>query len=98
MFWNKCYDFIISVSDASNKILSRGSFNIVDVVVWPKFDNTSTSMREVIITSTLWGFNQKKHFFCGMVLVQVRVGTGATYGLAILHENGKRIKTKFCRS
>ena len=50
VFWNKCYDVLISVYDASNKILSRDYNYIIDVVMWPKFGNSSISMREVIIT------------------------------------------------
>ena len=52
-FWNKGYDAIVSVHDVTNKILSRESNYIVGVVMWPKFDNGSISMREVIVTSTL---------------------------------------------
>ena len=51
VFWNKVYDVIISVDDVTNKILSRDSNYIVDVFMWPKFDNCSISMREVITTS-----------------------------------------------
>ena len=51
VFWNNSYDVIISVHDVTNKILSRDSNYIVDVVMWPKFG--SISMREVIITSIL---------------------------------------------
>ena len=53
VFWNKGYDVIISVHDVTNKILSRDSNYIVDVIMWPKFGNSSISMREVIITSIL---------------------------------------------
>ena len=53
VFWNKGYDVIIPVDDVTNKILSRDSNYIVDVVMWPKFGNSSISMREVIITSIL---------------------------------------------
>ena len=53
VFWNKGYDDIISVYDVTNEILSRDSNYIVEVVMWPKFDNTSISMREVIITLIL---------------------------------------------
>ena len=53
VFWNKGYDVIISVHDVTNKILSRDSNYIVDVVMWPKFGNSSISIREVIITSIL---------------------------------------------
>ena len=37
--WNKGYDVIFFVHDVTNKILSRYSKNIVDVVIWPKFGN-----------------------------------------------------------
>ena len=53
VFWNKGYDVIIPVHDVSNKILSRDSNYIVDVVIWPKFGSSSISMREVTITSIL---------------------------------------------
>ena len=53
IFWNKVYDVITSVYDVTNKILSRNSNYIVDVVMWPKFGNSSISMTEVIITSIL---------------------------------------------
>ena len=52
-FWNKGYGFIISVNDINNKILSRKSNYTADVVMWPKFGNSSISMREVIITPIL---------------------------------------------
>ena len=53
VFWNKGYDVIISFDDVTNKILSRNSNYIVDVLMWPKFDNSSISMREVMTTSIL---------------------------------------------
>ena len=53
VFWNKGYDVIISVDDVTNKILSRDSNYIVDVSMWPKFGNSSISLREVITTSIL---------------------------------------------
>ena len=52
-FWNKGYDVIIYVHDVTNKILSRDSNYIIDVVMWPKFGNSSICIREVIITSIL---------------------------------------------
>ena len=51
VFWNKGYDVIISVHDVINKILSCNSNYIVDVVMWPKFGNSSIFKREGIITS-----------------------------------------------
>ena len=46
----------------TNKILSRDSNYVVDVVMRPKFGNSSISMREVIITSILQRFVQKNLF------------------------------------
>ena len=36
---------------------------IPDIVMSPKFGNSSISMREVIITTILLGFDQKKKLF-----------------------------------
>ena len=52
-FWNNGYGVVIPVDDVTNKILSRDSSYIVDVFMWPKFGNSSISMREVIATSIL---------------------------------------------
>ena len=53
VFCNKGYDVIIFAHDVNNKILSRESYYIVDVVIWPKFGNCSTSIRKVTTTSIL---------------------------------------------
>ena len=53
IFWNKGHDAIIYVYDVTNQILSIDSNYIVDVVMWPKFGNSSSSMTEVIIISIL---------------------------------------------
>ena len=50
IFWNKGYDVIISVHDITNKILSRDSNSIINLV---KFGNSSISLREVIMISIL---------------------------------------------
>ena len=49
IFWNKGYDVIIYVCNVIIKNLSYDSKYILDVVMWSKFGNSSTSMREVII-------------------------------------------------
>ena len=49
VFENKDYDIIVSTHDVINNILSRSSDYIVDVVMWPKFGNSTISMGEVII-------------------------------------------------
>ena len=48
VFWKKGYDITIFVNDVTNKTLSRGSNYIAHVVMWPKFGNSSISMREFI--------------------------------------------------
>ena len=53
VFWNIGYDVITSVYDVINRNLSRDSNYVIDVIMWPKFRNSSTSMMEVIITSFL---------------------------------------------
>ena len=53
LFWNNGYDVIIPVHDVIDKILSRDSNYIVDVVMRPKFCNSSISMRDFVITSIL---------------------------------------------
>ena len=46
IFWNKGYDVIVSAHDVMEKNLSRDSNYVADVVMWPKFGNSSTFMRE----------------------------------------------------
>ena len=53
VFWNKGYYVIYSVYDVTKKILSHGSNYIEDVVMWPKFGNSSICITEVIITSII---------------------------------------------
>ena len=53
VFWSKDSDVISSVHDVINKMLSSDSNYIVNAVIRPKFGNSSNSMREVIINSTL---------------------------------------------
>ena len=43
VFWNKDYDIITTAHDFTNKILWRDSNYIVDVLIWPKFGNSSDS-------------------------------------------------------
>ena len=53
VFWKEGYDVIIFVNDVTIKMLPRDWNYIADVVTWPKFGNSSVSMREAIITSGL---------------------------------------------
>ena len=53
LFRNKSYDVIIPDYDVTNKILSRESNYIVNVIMSTKFGNSSIYMREVIIKQIL---------------------------------------------
>ena len=53
VFWNEGYDIKTSAHDITNEILSHHLNYIVFVVLWLKFDNSSISVKEVIITSIL---------------------------------------------
>ena len=53
VLWNKGYDVITSVYGVTKQILPVESNYIVNVVMWRKIGNSSTSMREVIFTSIL---------------------------------------------
>ena len=53
VFWNKIYDAMISVHEVTNKFLLGDTNCIIDVVMWPKFGNSSISMRKVLINSFL---------------------------------------------
>ena len=57
VFWNKDYDVITGCSchvhDVPNKILSRNSDYTVDVVMWPKFGNSSIYIKVIIKRSGL---------------------------------------------
>ena len=53
IFQKIAYGIIISAHDITSTILSCDSNYIVNVIMWPKFGNSSISVREVIITSIL---------------------------------------------
>ena len=53
VLWNKGDDVITSVYGVTKQILPVESNYIVNVVMWRKIGNSSTSMREVIFTSIL---------------------------------------------
>ena len=72
IFWNKGHYVIIPIDDVTTKILSHDSNYILDVFMWPKFGNSSISMKEVITTSIFQGFDQKNRTFWGVILVQVQ--------------------------
>ena len=53
VFWKKGCDVIISVLDVINNILTHDLYLFVDIVLWPKFDNSRIYIREIIIVSVL---------------------------------------------
>ena len=53
VFWKKDYDAIIFDHNVTNKTLSRDSNYNINVVMWPKFGNSSIFVGEVIINSLL---------------------------------------------
>ena len=63
LFWNKGHDVITPVDDVIRNKLSRDSIYTVDEFMWPKFGNSSISVKEVITTSILSGFDQKNRIF-----------------------------------
>ena len=64
-FWKKAYDIIVFVNGITNKILSRDSNYVVDVVTWSKFANSSIYMREVIKPQVYKDLTRKTAFFEG---------------------------------
>ena len=72
IFWKEGYDVTISAHDVTSPILSCYSNYNVNVVMWPEFGNSNISIREVIITSIVQGFDQFYCFFWGVVLVQAQ--------------------------
>ena len=62
LFWNKDYEVMIFVFDITNKILSRNSNSIVDLVMLPKFANSSISMRKVTLMRLKWIWPEKTNF------------------------------------
>ena len=62
LFWNKDYEVMIFVFDITNKILSRNSNSIVDLVMLPKFGNSSISMRKVTLMRLKWIWPEKTIF------------------------------------
>ena len=52
-FYDESCDVIISVSNPTKRILSRDSNYFLNVDIWPKFRNSSITVREVILTLIL---------------------------------------------
>ena len=57
-FWNEGFGVITFAHDLNNKILWCDSNYTVDVVLWPKFGNSSVEPREVVKTTLTrkWNF------------------------------------------
>ena len=100
---------IISVHDVTKKVLSHDSNYVVDVVMRPKLCNSRISMKDVITTSILQGFDKKNHFFegrswfkfnnLGLALVMVlKLYTSVAKGLKLKVRNVLGTNPHVCRS
>ena len=81
----------MSLYDITNKILSRNSDYIIEVVMWPNFGNSSISMREVIETSIYKDLTRKTNFLRGAF------GWSSIMALKFYTSVEKRLKLKFKR-
>ena len=70
VFWYQDHGVIISVHDLTKKILSHDTSYIADVIMWPKFGNSSIFIIEVIIL--LQGSDQNIGSLWGLDLVEVQ--------------------------
>ena len=97
---DKVHAVIISVHDFPKKVLSGETNDFVDAIMWPKFGNSSNSMREVIITSILQGFDQKKQFFEWWSLFKfsdLRLVLGINLKFYVSVAKGSKLKVKNLR-
>ena len=63
--------------------------------MWPKFGNCSISMREVITTSMLYGFDKKNRFFKGWFWFKFNnLGLALGTSLKFYTSVAKRLKLK----
>ena len=96
VFWKKGYNGIIFIHDVNNKILSRESNYIVDVVIWPKFGNYRNSMREKLPQQQFYKDLTRKYNFMEQCVRfkfnDLRLTLGIT--LNFFHQYKKMLKTK----
>ena len=85
VFWNKVDDVIIPVDDVTNNILLRDSNYIVDLLIWPKFGNSSISLREVIRKTAFFeGWTWFKFNNLGLTLgTNLKFSTSVAKGLQL---------------
>ena len=76
------------------------SNNIADVAMWPKFDYSNISIREVIIATMVWGFDMKKPFFLeGCACLKFNnLGLALGMTLKLYTSVAKRLKVKVRKS
>ena len=68
--------------------------------MWPKFGNTSISMRKVIITSVLWGFDKKGWTFEGWPWfkfnnLRLALGMGLKFYASVAKESKLKVRKFF---
>ena len=90
----KVFWVIIYVHDVTNKNLSCDSNYNVDAIMWTKLGNSSTSIREVIITSIIKGFNQMNQIFERWSWFKLVIWTKHSVWSWNFHQCVKRVRTK----
>ena len=94
VFPSKDCDIIVFVHDVINRILSRDSDYVADVVIWPNFGYYHFNERSChnLNFMRIW---PKISLFWGVALFEGQLcGTGIRYSLKSLRQFGKRVKTK----
>ena len=78
VFWKKVYEVIVFIHDVTKKFLSCASSYMVHEDMWPKFGNSSISMREVIYPQFYKDLIRK-------TLFNLRDGLGASWVICDWH-------------
>ena len=94
VFPSKDCDIIVFVDDVINRILSRDSDYVVDVVIWPNFGYYHFNERSChnLNFMRIW---PKISLFWGVALFERQLcGTGIRYSLKSLRQFRKRVKLK----
>ena len=92
LFWIKGFNVKISAHDVTNKILISDLYCVLEVVMWPMFGNSSTTMTEVTITS-IKDLTRKNTFLRGGLGSSSIIWIGPRCGLEISLHCVKRVKT-----
>ena len=87
IFWSKGYDVIIPGYDVTDKIWLRDLRYIVDLIMWPKFGNSSISMRSYHNLNFIRIWKEKPLFFEGWPWLKFN-NLGLALGMALKFYTG----------